>query len=324
MVSVIIPIFNCQEYLARCLDSIINQTYEDLEIILINDGSTDKSFEICKEYADRDKRVVVKSIENSGSSIARNEGIRISKGEYIMFVDSDDYIDSTLVEELLNAIYNNNVRISVALGRKVTTSGEKIATADILDDKIKVLRGREKILFIFDHVAPWAKLFKREIFDTFEFTKGIVHQDFDLIPKIVFEEERIAVIYKQLYTYVVRENSITGNNIKKRKTDLFRIIDKSLIMISDEGDEAELMRAQYLLHGYSRLKRVLALRERKVQKEYIKEYQRVYRRWLICRGGGLKNSDIEFKIKLEILLSCASIRMFDFILLKYLKSRNVN
>ena len=153
MVSVIIPIFNCQEYLARCLDSIINQTYEDLEIILINDGSTDKSFEICKEYADRDKRVVVKSIENSGSSIARNEGIRISKGEYIMFVDSDDYIDSTLVEELLNAIYNNNVRISVALGRKVTTSGEKIATADILDDKIKVLRGREKILFIFDHVA---------------------------------------------------------------------------------------------------------------------------------------------------------------------------
>ena len=261
MVSVIIPIFNCQEYLARCLDSIINQTYEDLEIILINDGSTDKSFEICKEYADRDKRVVVKSIENSGSSIARNEGIRISKGEYIMFVDSDDYIDSTLVEELLNAIYNNNVRISVALGRKVTTSGEKIATADILDDKIKVLRGREKILFIFDHVAPWAKLFKREIFDTFEFTKGIVHQDFDLIPKIVFEEERIAVIYKQLYTYVVRENSITGNNIKKRKTDLFRIIDKSLIMISDEGDEAELMRAQYLLHGYSRLKRVLALRE---------------------------------------------------------------
>ena len=101
LVSIIIPVYNTEKYLSKCLESVINQTYKNLEIILINDGSTDKSKEICESFAKKDKRIQILNKENSGVSSARNHGMRLAKGQYIAFIDGDDYAEENYIEELL-------------------------------------------------------------------------------------------------------------------------------------------------------------------------------------------------------------------------------
>lgn len=317
MISIIIPVYNVEEYLPICLDSILEQTYNDFEVLLINDGSTDKSLDVSNNYAKVDDRIKVKSIENSGSSVARNVGIRMARGEYLLFVDSDDYLDSTLINELYQELKKNKVRVSVALGRKITPQKEIIQTADVITGDAKILQGKEKIQFIFEHVAPWAKLFHRDIFNDFEFKKGIVHQDLDLIPKIVYNEESIVVIYKQLYNYLVREDSITGKNIKRRKPDLFYIIDTSLgEFTKKKNPDAKYVIAEYVLHGYRRLKRIIVQGERVYQREYIKAYKNCYRKWL---GVILINDNITLKDKLGIMCSIFSMKIFEYVGCNYLK-----
>lgn len=111
MISVIIPVYNVESYLKRCLDSVINQSYQDLEIILIDDGSTDNSSKICDEYASNDPRVIVIHKQNAGQAAARNDGINIAKGEYIAFVDSDDWIELDMYELLMQAIIDTKADI---------------------------------------------------------------------------------------------------------------------------------------------------------------------------------------------------------------------
>ena len=108
LISIIIPVYNVEEYIEQCIQSVINQTYKKLEIILIDDGSLDKSGKICDAYADRDKRIIVIHKENGGLSDARNKGIDIASGEYITFVDSDDYVEDSFIEDLYTTLINNN------------------------------------------------------------------------------------------------------------------------------------------------------------------------------------------------------------------------
>ena len=114
LVSIIIPVYNTEQFLDECLNSVVNQTYKNLEIILINDGSTDSSLEICKKYQQKDKRIILISQENKGAGTARNKGLDIAKGEYITFVDSDDFINLKMIEIFLNACLNHNVSVALA------------------------------------------------------------------------------------------------------------------------------------------------------------------------------------------------------------------
>jgi len=113
LVSIIVPIYQAEKYLHKCLDSIISQTYKNIEIILIVDGATDNSMNICEEYAEKDDRIVLKYQENAGVSITRNNGIDISNGEYIVFIDSDDYVEKNMIEELLTGVVENNCNIAI-------------------------------------------------------------------------------------------------------------------------------------------------------------------------------------------------------------------
>ena len=103
-ISIIIPMYNAKEYIARCLESVINQSFNNIEIIIVNDGSTDKSLEICRKYAEVDERIVILNKENNGVSVARNQGMNVATGEYIMFVDSDDWIDESMCQDLYKRI----------------------------------------------------------------------------------------------------------------------------------------------------------------------------------------------------------------------------
>ncbi len=112
-VSIIVPVYNVEKYLQSCMDSLVNQTLEDIEIICVNDGSTDNSLEILESYAKKDSRIKVFTIENSGNSIARNYGIKIAKGKYVGFVDSDDYINETMFEKLYNSCEQNDLDLAI-------------------------------------------------------------------------------------------------------------------------------------------------------------------------------------------------------------------
>lgn len=216
-ISVIIPIYNVEEYLEKCLNSVINQTYKNLEIILIDDGSTDKSGEICDKYAKKDKRIIVIHKENSGVADARNRGLKIATGEYFGFVDSDDYIELDMFETLYNLQEKNNADISI------------VSFYEIYNEKIISVRdsgkfteytktGALKELLMDRDIQSyvWNKLFKRELFEGIEFPTNKNYEDIAIMLLIFEKAEKTVLLQEPKYYYQRRDNSITG--IKNYKT----------------------------------------------------------------------------------------------------------
>ena len=167
LVSVIIPVYNVEKYLHRCLNSVKNQSFKNLDVILIDDGSTDKSGEICENYCKEDFRFRVIHQKNRGQATARNLALDMAKGDYICFVDSDDYIEKTMIETLYNSITNNNADIAVCGYNRVNETGELIKTFFPFNSE-RVLNKREAVLEILKDIHLfsflWDKIFKRELF----------------------------------------------------------------------------------------------------------------------------------------------------------------
>lgn len=211
-ISVIIPIYNVEQYLERCLDSICNQTHNDLEIILINDGSTDNSLIIAENFSKKDSRIYVVSQKNQGVSVARNRGIEMATGAYIAFVDPDDYVDLKYYDLMLNSI--GSADLVVCNYHNTTNSGFLP-----LQEKtyfIEKLTGFESLNLLFDKkytnsvigVVIWNKLYKRELFDDLRFNKEYRRsQDEEIIFKIYLKCKKIAIINQKLYYYFQRPNN---------------------------------------------------------------------------------------------------------------------
>lgn len=218
LITVIVPVYNVEQYLKRCVDSILIQTYHNLEIILVDDGSRDSCGSICDEYAQRDKRVVVIHKENGGLSDARNAAIDIAKGEYITFVDSDDYIAEDYVEYLYIMLYRNAADIAACELKKVYSDVDKL---DECQENIEVLSGcaaLESLLYQ-RKVTPCAycKLYKREVFGELRYPKGIYYEDLATIYKLLHRCGKYVIGRKQKYFYYQRQNSIMNEkfNVKK-------------------------------------------------------------------------------------------------------------
>ena len=211
-VSVIIPVYNVEPFLERCLGSVLSQTYANIEIILINDGSTDKSPQICDEYAKKDSRIVVIHKQNGGQSDARNFGLDICKGDYISFVDSDDWIEPTYIEDLLNLIQKENVDIAICelertrLYKKVQSSQDTKLQLYTPMQAIKRLFLQREISFI----APYCKIYKQSLFENIRFPVGKVHEDEFVSHLIFYKATKIAYTSKILYYYFQRAGSTMG------------------------------------------------------------------------------------------------------------------
>jgi glycosyltransferase involved in cell wall biosynthesis len=221
LISVIIPVYNVEDYLHKCLDSIISQTYENLEIIVVNDGSTDNSAQICEEYAKKDSRIKLLHKENGGLSSARNAGLDIADGEYIGFVDSDDFIEKNMYERMLNALkeYSANLVIcSYFSDREIKYPCEKSMLADV-DFVFK--------LYLKDYIQAYAcnKLYSREIFREIRYTDGILFEDMDVFLRIIQKAGKTVLLNDKLYHYVQRENSITNSKFNPRQTKCLDIIE---------------------------------------------------------------------------------------------------
>ena len=214
LVSIIITIYKVEPYLSRCLDSILNQTYTNLEIILVDDGSPDACPQICDEYAAKDKRIVVIHKENGGLSDARNAGLDICKGEYISFVDSDDWVDDKYIEELIKPNSKNQYDIVIA---DYQQSNEPFDSRHILL-KAGSLNGNHKIISAYCHLqyppCAWAKLYNAAFIkeNQLKFCKGILYEDQLWSCQQAVLAKQIFILSNKIYYYTIRDNSIMRSN----------------------------------------------------------------------------------------------------------------
>lgn len=219
-VSIIIPIYNVEKYLSRCLNSLINQTLKNIEIICINDGSTDNSYNILNEYAKKDNRIIIINQSNLGQSYARNKGLDIAKGEYIGFVDSDDWVDLDFFEKLYNAAKDNDCDIAVAGIIRLHNLHKKF---HLKINKLCVTRDVNEKFFLCD--VPnlsyiWNKIYKKSVFDKFKFRfkEGMIYEDVILTPKLLYYMNSLVTVPKINYYYWRRFNStVTQKNEKALK-----------------------------------------------------------------------------------------------------------
>lgn len=213
-ISIIIPVFNVERYLRKCIDSVINQTHKNLEIILIDDGSTDKSGLICDNYAQCDSRIIVVHKKNGGLSSARNTGIEISKSEYLFFLDSDDYISEDCIESLYEPMKKVNAKLSIGNYQEVydgTNSNFKKNTRIT-----RVVDKKEAFIEMLSHnsynMSACNKLFKKSLFTDIKFPIGKKCEDYYVMYKLVLKSEKIILLKEPTYFYLQRQNSITKND----------------------------------------------------------------------------------------------------------------
>lgn len=218
LISVIIPVYNVEKYLARCLNSIVKQTYKNLEIILVNDGSTDNSEDIIKKYEKKDNRIKYIKQKNSGLSSARNTGIKNSYGNYLSFIDGDDYVNVHFIEDLYSALVNSGADIAICDYKKVYEKNCDIYSKNVslietvYDNKFDNLYNDRATVT----TVAWNKLYKREMFNKIKYPNGRVHEDEYVIPYLLDKANKITYTSCKYYYYYQRSDSITGSyNVKR-------------------------------------------------------------------------------------------------------------
>lgn len=229
LISIIIPVYNVEKYLDECIQSIVRQTYANIEIILVNDGSTDCSGTKCEEWRKKDSRIRVIHKENGGLADARNAGVAIANGEYIGFVDSDDKIECDMYEELLRLCKKYDVPLACArfdvfglednMEMSPETGKEEVLSAH---DLLEIILWPWVDQSRFASISVWDRLYRKDIIADLLFPKGKVFEDIVYSTKAIIAAKRVAYINKVLYHYRIREESITGNRDKlhpKRMTD---------------------------------------------------------------------------------------------------------
>lgn len=240
LISVIIPVYKVEKYLERCMDSVLAQTYEKMEIILVDDGSPDACPSICDRYAARDSRVTVIHQENTGLSGARNAGIDKAKGRYLAFVDSDDYLAPDFLECLYQACTETGSDMSVCRWEYVR--GEAIPEKG--NGRTETFTGRQMLanLYIPDgayFVVAWNKLYKRELFEEIRYPVGRIHEDEATTYRLYDRASRAAYVDRSLYGYFVAPSSIT-RGFNPKRLDWVKAVEERVDFFEKKGYE-ELM-----------------------------------------------------------------------------------
>lgn len=243
VISVIIPVYNVKKYLKKCLDSVLSQTYEALEIIIVNDGSTDGSDKICEEYARKDSRIVYISQANGGLSAARNAGMKKATGEYFAFVDSDDFIHKDFFNILHKVLCKNNADIAICKRleieeeniQKHTSDFENIFKEEVIDsdDNEYIISGKDAFFELYrddsvDFIVAWNKLYRRKLLDKLEFPNGKIHEDEFAIPTLLYQTDKIVYKKMSLYFYIKRQGSIMLQEFNKKHLALEEALRKRI------------------------------------------------------------------------------------------------
>lgn len=233
-VSLIIPVYNVENYVDKCLKSVEQQTCKELEVIIINDGSTDESYEIVRKYVERNTNFQCYSIENRGLGGARNYGLEKASGEYVCFLDSDDYIASECIEAMLNKAKQNKSDIVVCNSCDVTEDGTIIS---YYKNKYKkeVTNVYEEPTILFNRVSAWGKLYKKELFNELAFVSREWYEDMRMTPKLFLKAKSITYIDNTLFYYVQRSGSIMNNSKVEKNIEITEAFDDLISYFYKQG-----------------------------------------------------------------------------------------
>lgn len=238
-ISVVIPVYKVEQYLDECILSVINQTYKNLEIILVDDGSPDKCGKICDRYSKVDNRIIVIHKENGGLSDARNKGIEIATGKYVSFIDSDDYVDLRYFEILYKNIIKHEANIAICSYQKFFDGDELKDKCKIYEDS-KILNKEEALFNLYgkdriNYVIACGKLFDIKLFKAIEFPKGKVNEDSFTTYKLYFKSEKIIYNKSKLYYYRQRKNSIMGRPASEKRLDGIESLEEQIRFYKDKN-----------------------------------------------------------------------------------------
>lgn len=301
LISIIVPVYNVENYIKDCINSIVRQSYKNIEIILIDDGSTDNSGKICDYYGGKDKRIKVIHKKNEGVSVARNMGIEESKGKYITFVDSDDFIDESYVENLYAQCIYKNVDLSICGINDIFGEREIIKTSveysKILDSKEAM---KELLNEKYYNSVIWAKMYKKNLFNNVKFNKNMkIAEDLDVLYRIIDKCNFINIdTSKKLYYYRIRENSASTVNYNDDWNKEIKICENILNFTKNKYPDI----LDFAIKRYVRINITCIINiiknnlnkkeELLILQKNIKKYKKSY----------LKNSDVNFKNKFKYLV----------------------
>lgn len=276
LVSVIVPVYKVEKYLDKCISSIVNQTYKNLEIILVDDGSPDNCPQICDEWVKKDTRIKVIHKPNGGLSSARNTGLDICKGEYICFVDSDDWIEPNYVHELYTTLHQNNADMSICGISNINEQGKEIRHITPIaksyysnDEKFNLIA--EKSIMV---VIAWNKMYKKKIWKNLRYPLNKINEDeFVLFDLINNTENGISVTFQNLYNYLNRSNSITHNSNSNGIFDALTAFKERYSKVSSSylKDVVGLQILSYYIALYRRFHKNPIIKE--VRAKYKKDYK---------------------------------------------------
>lgn len=304
LISVIVPVYNVEKYLDKCIESITKQTYSKLEIILVDDGSTDQSGKICDIWQQKDHRIEVIHKINGGLSDARNVGIKNSKGEYLVFVDSDDYLELDMIENLYQNALENDAQI-VAGGFIYETSSEQMpyyAKKNYIANSEEAL----KRLFTNNDISSniCDKLYKKELFDKIEFPVGKIHEDMATLYKLLDKACTISHIDKAGYHYVQRQGSIINSKFNKKQLSIIEFKEDIVEFIKERYpdllEEAEIFFIQQLN------KDIIVCYQNNLKEEY-KFWKNKLRKYLVKI---LKNSKMTIRTKMKSIFIILGVGKF--------------
>lgn len=302
LVSIIIPIYKIERYIRPCIESVLSQTYRDLEIILIDDGSPDRCPQICDEYANKDPRVKVIHKKNSGLAEARNSGLNVCKGEYIAFVDGDDFIHKRYIEILLQACITQKSAVAIGKFERVPMeidSSKKIS--EILDGgKIKCISGQEANYQIYNEnwsrmIIAWGKLFHKSLLNGFYFPDVKLHEDEACIYKLLYSAKRVVLVDQLIYFYRYNPNGLMASRYSVDKMTMISILEERKNFYSQKGEQELIIktinREFFTAVEYYQIIKKINAKNLKLAREMRTKQKELY--WIL-----MKNSSYSLKRKL--------------------------
>lgn len=323
LISVVVPVYNVRQYLEKCINSILSQTYENFELILVNDGSTDGSDIICEEYKNKDSRIIVLNKENGGLSSARNAGIDICKGKYVCFVDSDDFVTNTYLEYLYGMIVEHNSQMAICSAYWWVDENSyelcQYETSICLnrEDTYKLIFSKEKWFGVF----AWNKMYMTELFKGVRYPEGYYFEDSGTTYKLIHKCDLISVGYEPHYYYrQQREGQITAVYNRKKIEDKLKFVHEMKQFFSQEYPS---IMNEYISYYYNCLLTMYGnvLQARHYNKEDIKLIELYIEN---LENDGSKTVKLSSKVKLKLMFYKMGKKSYLLYLWLNTKRRKIN
>ena len=320
LVTIVVPVYKVEKYIDKCINSILNQTYKNLEIILVDDGSPDDCGKICDRYAKLDTRINVIHKENGGLSDARNAGIDAAKGKFISFIDSDDYIEPEYIEILYRAIKKDETDIAISSHKVIYESGAILEKATGEENILTPKETLKRILY--DEgidLSAWAKLYKLELFKEVKFLKGRLFEDAATTYKLIDKSKKISIISVSTYNYIMRSSSITNNEFSVGKMDLITSTEEMCNYVKNKYPDLKKACERRLMYAYLSTLSQLAMSKVK----FVEEEKKLMRYVKDNRKNVLKDKNVPKRDKVGIISTIFGFKFYSFMWKTYKKIREL-